>query len=163
MATKNQTKITAEPGKQELFIIREFEAPRELVFKAFSDPTILVKFLGPDNITTKFEHFNSKTGGSYRYISSDEHGNEYGFNGAIHEVCAPERVIQTFEFEGLPERGHVSLDTSTFEALPNNRTRLTIQSVFKSVADRDGIVASGMERGVTQGYDRLDEILAKGF
>ena len=79
-----------------------------------------------------------------------------------HEVLAPERIISTFEFEGLPEKGHVILGTLKFEALPGNRTRLTSQSVFQSVADRDGMVQAGMERGVNDGYERLDELLAKG-
>ncbi len=161
MATRNRTTVKAEPGRQELFIIREFEAPRELVFKAFSDPAILVRFLGPDNMTMKVEHYNFKSGGSYRYVHTDEHGNEYAFRGCIHEVSAPDIAIQTFEFEGMPQKGHVSLDTSLFEALPGNRTRLTIHSVFRSVADRDGIVLSGMEDGLSQGFAKLDDILAK--
>jgi uncharacterized protein YndB with AHSA1/START domain len=78
-----------------------------------------------------------------------------------HEVLAPERIISTFEFEGLPEKGHVILGTLKFEALPGNRTKLVSQSVFQSVADRDGMLRSGMERGVNDGYDRLDEILVK--
>jgi uncharacterized protein YndB with AHSA1/START domain len=78
-----------------------------------------------------------------------------------HEVLAPERIIGTFEFEGLPEKGHVVLGTVKFEALPGNRTRLTSQSVFQSVADRDGMVRSGMERGVNEGYDHLDDLLEK--
>lgn len=160
---KNQTNVKAEPGKQELFITREFEAPRELVFKAFADPEILVQFLGPKNLKMKIDHYNFKSGGSYRYLNYDDNGNEYAFNGAVHEVTAPERVIQTFEFEGMPQRGHVSLDTSLFEALPNNRTRLTIQSVFRSVADRDGIVSAGMEGGLSEGFDKLDDLLQKGF
>jgi uncharacterized protein YndB with AHSA1/START domain len=163
MKVKNQTKITAEAGKQELFIVREFEAPRDLVFKAFTEPDLVVQFLGPRNLKMRIDHYDVRSGGSYRYIHADENGNEYGFNGAVHEVSAPERIIQTFEFEGLPERGHVSLDTSLFEALPNNRTRLTIQSVFRSVADRDGLVMSGMEGGLNDGFSRLDELLEKGI
>lgn len=163
MAQKNETKIAAEQGRQDIVIIREFDAPRDLVFRAFSNPDILVQWLGPRNMTTRIEKYDCRTGGSYRYFSIDDKGNEYGFNGVIHEVTAPERVIQTFEFEGLPERGHVSLDCSVFEELPGGRTRLTIQSLFRSVADRDGMVRSGMERGVNESYSRLDELLASGF
>jgi uncharacterized protein YndB with AHSA1/START domain len=163
MATKNQTTIIAEKGKQELFIIREFEAPRELVFKAFSDPALLVKWLGPRELTMEIEKLDNKTGGSYRFLHCDAGGNKYGFNGVIHEVTAPERMIRTFEFEGLPERGHVSLETATFEPLAGGRSKVTIQSVFKSVADRDGMVMSGMERGVVDSHNRLDELLQKGF
>ena len=159
---KNQTKIIAEPGKQEVLIVREFDAPRELVFKAFTDPKLLVQWLGPRELKTKLEKFEPKHGGSYRYVSTDPAGNEYAFRGVVHEVVAPERVIQTFEFEGLPEKGHVVLETSRFEALPNSRTRFTVQSVFQSVADRDGMVQSGMERGVIDSHERIDELISNG-
>jgi len=89
--------------------------------------------------------------------------NAFWFHGVVHEVLPPERVIQTFEFEGLPEAGHVALETARFEALPGNRTRLTDQSVFQSVADRDGMVQSGAERGIQDSHERLDELFAKGL
>ena len=160
MSAKNKTKIVAEPGKQELFITREFDAPCELVFKAHTDPNLFVQWLGPRDLTTTLETFEPVSGGRYRFIQKDKDGNEYGFHGVFHEV-SPERVIQTFEFEGLPESGHVTLETMTLEALPNGRTRLTAHSVFQSVSDRDGMVQAGMERGVNEGYERLDEILEK--
>lgn len=163
MANKNNTKITAEPGKQELFIVREFEAPRELVFKAFKDPDLLSQWMGPGEMKMKIEKLHNESGGSYRFLHYDPNGNEFGFNGVIHEVAEPERMIRTFEFEGLPERGHVSLETALFEALPGGRSKVTIQSVFRSVADRDGLVMSGMERGVVDSHNRLDELLLKGF
>lgn len=159
--TKNKTTITAEPGKQELFITREFDAPRELVFKAFTDPELYVQWLGPRGFTTKLETFEPRSGGSWRFIQKDESGNEYAFHGVNHEVLPPERIIDTFEFEGLPEKGHVLLETARFEELPNNRTKLVSQSVFQSVADRDGMLQSGMEEGVNDSYDRLDELLKK--
>lgn len=163
MKTKNEIKITAEPGKQEIYIIREFDAPREMVFKAFADPEILVQFLGPDRLVMKIDYYDSRSGGSYRYTHEDDKGNVYGFHGVIHEVTAPERMIQTFEFEGLPERGHVTLDTSLFEELPGGRTKLIIHSVCRSVADRDAMVMSGMETGISQGFARLDRLLEKGL
>jgi uncharacterized protein YndB with AHSA1/START domain len=163
MATKNTTTIKAEPGKQELFIIREFEAPRELVFKVMTDPDLITRWLGPRDITITIDYYNTVSNGSYRYTGADCNGNSFGFHGTFHEITAPERAIQTFEFEGLPEKGHVSLETARFEALPNNRTRLTIQSVFQSVADRDGMLQSGMERGVVDSHERLDELLAAGL
>lgn len=159
MASKNQTKVVAESGKQELFIIREFEAPRELVFKAFTDPDLLTKWLGPCDMTLKIDVMASGEGDYWRFIHIDQKGNEYGFHGVTHEVAAPERIIRTFEFEGLPERGHVVLETAIFEALPGERTRLTVQSVFRSVADRDGMVQSGMENGVVESHQKLDEVL----
>jgi uncharacterized protein YndB with AHSA1/START domain len=164
---KNQTKVIAEKGIQELFITREFEAPRELVFKAFSDPELLVQWLGGCDMTMHIDHLDNRAGGSYRFLHCSASGHEYGFNGVIHDVTAPERMIRTFEFEGLPERGHVSLETATFDALPPKdphglaRTKLTIQCVFKSVADRDGMVASGMEHGVVESHERLDELFEK--
>ncbi len=157
--SKNKTTITAEPGKQELFITREFDAPRELVFKAHTDPKLYVQWLGPRGYKMKLETFEPVSGGRYRYIHKDKDGNEYGFNGTFHEM-SEERMIQTFEYEGLPERGHVSLDSMTLEELPGHRTKVTIHSVFQSVSDRDGMIQSGMERGVNEGYERLDEILA---
>lgn len=160
MSSKNKTTITAEPGKQELFITREFDAPRELVFKAHTDPKLFAQWIGPHGLTTTLETFEPVSGGKWRFTQKDKDGNEFGFHGVFHEV-SPERVIQTFEFDGLPESGHVNLETMTLEDLPNGRTRLAAQSVFQTVSDRDGMVQAGMEHGVKEGYERLDEILAK--
>ena len=156
MPSKNKTTVTAEPGKQDLFITREFDAPRELVFKAHTDPNLFVQWLGPRGYEMTLETFEPVSGGGYRYIHKDTNGNEYGFHGAFHEMSV-EHMVQTFEFEGYP--GHVSLDSMTLEALPGDRTRITIQSVFQSVADRDGMIQNGMEKGVREGYERLDDIL----
>lgn len=156
---KNKTVFTVEPGKQELFIFREFEAPRELVFKSHTDPNLYAQWLGPRDLSTTFETFEPVSGGRWRFIQKDKDGNEFGFHGVNHDVTAPERIIGTFEFEGLPESGHVILETTKFEALPGSRTRVTTQSVFQSIEDRDGMVAAGMERGVVEGFERLDELL----
>ncbi len=160
MSTKNKTIIKAEPGRQDLFITREFDAPRELVFKAHIDPKLYVQWLGPRGYEMILETFEPKNGGRYRYIHKDKDGNEFGFHGVFHEM-SEELMIQTFEFEGLPESGHVTLDTMRLEKLPGDRTRVTIQSVFQSVSDRDGLIQSGMERGVNDSHERLDEILEK--
>jgi uncharacterized protein YndB with AHSA1/START domain len=160
MASKNKTTITAEPGKQELFIIREFDAPRELVFKAHTDPEIYVRWLGPRDLNTTLETFEPVSGGRWRFIQKDKDGNEFGFHGVNHDVTAPERIIGTFEFEGLPESGHVILETTKFDELPGGRTRVTTHSVYQSIEDRDGMIAAGMESGVVDGFERLDEILA---
>ena len=157
----NRIKITAESGKQELFIEREFDAPRELVFKAFTDADLYKHWIGPRELTTNIETFESKNGGSWRYIQKDPEGNEFAFHGVNHEVLAPERIIGTFEFEGLPETGHVILERAIFEILPGDRTKLTSQSVFLTIEDRDGMLQSGMEEGVTDSYNRLDELLEK--
>src|SRR5258708_922675 len=102
-----------------------------------------------------------RSGGEWRYIHTDQNGNKNGFHGVYHEVLAPERVIDTFEWEGLPEKGHVILETARYESLPNGKTKLTVQQVFQSVMDRDGMVASGQKKGMEESYERLDELLAK--
>lgn len=160
MENKNKTTIIAESGKQEMRITREFDAPRELVFQAFTDPELYVQWLGPRRLTTILDTFEPRSGGRWRYLQKDQSGNEFGFHGVYHEVRAPERIIDTFEFEGLPEAGHVALETLTLEELPGGRTRLTAQSVFQSVADRDGALQSGMEEGLNDSYARLTELLA---
>lgn len=157
---KNKVTVTAVPGKQELFITREFDAPRKLVYKAHIDPKLYVQWLGPHGYEMILETFEPVSGGKYRYIHKDTHGNEFGFHGTFHEM-SEELMIQTFEFEGLPERGHVVLDTMRLEELPGNRTRVVIQSVYQSVEDRDGMVQAGMETGVREGYERLDDILTE--
>jgi len=160
MSSKNQIAVTAEPGKQEVFITREFDAPRELVFKAHTDPKLYAQWLGPRGYEMILETFEPHSGGRDRYIHKDQNGNEFGFHGVFHEI-SEELMIQTFEFEGLPESGHVTLDTMRLEKLPGDRTRVTIQSLFQSVSDRDGMVQSGMEHGMREGYERLDELLEK--
>ncbi|MEO5978827.1 MAG: SRPBCC family protein [Chryseolinea sp.] len=161
MESNHKTRIVADAGKQELFIIREFNAPRDLVFKAFSDEHILVQWVGPKEMNIRYEKFEPWAGGSYRYVQSLPNGMEFGFRGICHEHTAPVRIIQTFEFEGLPEKGHVVLETTRFEDLPGERTKVTVQSVFQSVADRDGLVQSGMESGVVTSHQRLDALIDK--
>ena len=154
--TKNKTIVTAEPGKQEVFVTREFDAPRELVYRAHVDPKLYVQWLGPHGYEMILETFEPVSGGKYRYIHKDKDGNEYGFHGMFHEISI-DNMVQTFEFEGYP--GHVSLDTMTLEELPGGRTKATIHSIFQSVADRDGMIQNGMEKGMSEGYERLDDIL----
>jgi uncharacterized protein YndB with AHSA1/START domain len=157
----NTTHILAEPGRQEIVITREFDAPRELVFKAVTDPTLIPQWWGPRYLSTEVDKMDVRPGGQWRFINRDAEGTVYAFHGVYHEVLAPERVIDTFEFEGLPETGHVTLETMKLEALPGGRTRLVAQSVFQSVADRDGMLQGGMEEGVNDTYDRLAELLKK--
>ncbi len=161
MKQKKLAKIIAEPGKQELIITRDFDAPRGLVFRAFTDPDLYVQWIGPRGLTTRLETFEPKNGGSWRYVQTDQNGNTFAFHGVHHEVLPPERIIGTFEFEGLPETGHVLLQVARFEELSGNRTRLMSQSVFLSVEDRDGMMQTGMEEGINKSYERLDELLEK--
>jgi|HubBroStandDraft_5_1064220.scaffolds.fasta_scaffold554461_1 uncharacterized protein YndB with AHSA1/START domain len=157
----NKTILKVEPGKQELFIYREFDAPRDLVFKTFTNPKLLSEWMNPCGMTLHIDQFDSVDGGAYHFTHTDPMGGKHVFRGVFHEVTAPERLIRTFEYLNLPERGHVVVDTMRLEALPGNRTRLTIQSVFQSVADRDGMVAAGMENGVDESHQLLDTLLAK--
>lgn len=156
MPSKNKTVVTAEPGRQELFITREFDAPRELVYKAHIDPKLYVQWLGPHGYEMILKEFEPVNGGKYRYIHKDKDGNEFGFHGTFHEMSI-DNMVQTFEFEGYPR--HVSLDTMTLEELSGGRTKATIHSIFQSVSDRDGMIQNGMERGVSEGYERLDDLL----
>lgn len=159
---KNQTKITAEPGKQEVIIVREFDFPRELVFKAFTDPEILVKFFAPFGNTMHFNYHDYKTGGSYSWCNKNESGKILcTFNGVIHELAKPERIIQTSEFMEMPERGHAVMEAMLFEELPKGRTRMTIHDVCFSVADRDAMMESGMEKGLVDIFNQLDDLLPK--
>ena len=151
--------LIAEPGMHEIVMSRVFNAPRELVFKAMTDPAYIPQWWGQRNSTTVVDKMDARDGGQWRYIQRDQHGNEYAFHGVYHSITAPERVIDTFEFEGMP--GHVILETMTLEAQADRTTKVTVSSVFQSVADRDGMLSSGMETGANESYDRLEELLAK--
>jgi uncharacterized protein YndB with AHSA1/START domain len=164
MTTINKTQVTAETDKQELFIVREFDAPRELVFKAFSTPEIMVQFHAPVGINMKFNYADYKNGGSYSWTHSDNDGKIFcTFKGVIHEIIFPERIIQTSELEGMPDGGHVVLEALTFEALSGEKTKLTIQTVCRSVADRDAMVEEGFESGLVIIFEQLDELLKSGL
>jgi uncharacterized protein YndB with AHSA1/START domain len=159
MSTVKKMDFVAEPGKQEIIITREFDAPRDFVFKAFTDKKLYAQWIGPKGYTTKILKFEPKSGGQWHYIQKDPHGKEFGFHGVYHEVLSPERMIDTFEFEGLPEKGHVSFETAKFEELPGIKTKLVIKTVFQSVQDRDAMIQSGMEGGMNESFERLDQLL----
>ena len=151
--------LIAEPGKHAILMARVFDAPRELVFKVMTDPKHIPQWWGRRNNTTIVDKMDVQAGGLWRYVQHDQQGNEFGFHGVYHAITAPEQVVDTFEFEGMP--GHVILETMTLEAQADGKTKLTVSSVFQSVADRDGMLSSGMEEGANESYDRLDELLAK--
>lgn len=153
-----KTNIVAEPGKLDIIITHTLDAPRELVFKAYTDPDLLPRWLGPKRLTMTIEKMDVVPGGSWRFVHRDTDGTEYGFHGVIHDVVAPERIVRTFEFEGVP--GHVSLETLILEE-QDGKTNLKTIAVFQSVEDRDGMIQSGMESGVNEGIDRLIEVLAR--
>jgi uncharacterized protein YndB with AHSA1/START domain len=149
-------KIIAEPGSHEVVLTRTFDAPRELVFKALTDPTLVPQWWGPREYTTTVDRMEVKTGGVWRYIQSNDKGEEYGFHGVYHLIQSPERIIHTFEFEGMP--GHVVLETLTLSE-QDGKTTIHDSSIFQSVEDRDGMIQSGMEQGSEESWDRLEEIL----
>src|SRR5437870_13685766 len=126
---RNKTEVTAEPGKQELFIVREFDAPRVLVFKAFIDPKLYVQWLGPRKYKMNLEKFEPRSGGMWRYTHTIEKGNTFEPNDTNHEVVPPERLLDTIEVEGLPEKVHVNERTARYEQQPGGRARQAIHSV----------------------------------
>jgi uncharacterized protein YndB with AHSA1/START domain len=153
-----KTQITAEPGVPQIVITREFDAPRELLFRAYTEPELLVQWLGPRRMTMIVDRFEVRDGGIWRYTHQDAAGNEHAFHGVFHGTPSPDGIVQTSEYEGSP--GHVSLETATFEE-HGGRTLVRLNSVFQSVEDRDRMVESGMEQGVNEGMERLDELLAR--
>jgi uncharacterized protein YndB with AHSA1/START domain len=161
MLTLNQTIITSVPDKQELTITREFDAPRELVFKAYIDSKQLVRWLGPRDYVLTIDKNETRNCGSFRFVHTDKSGKKYGSHGVFHEITAPERIIRTSEYEELHEPGHVILEILKFEILNGNRTRVTTHDVFMSVTDRNGMLQADMEQGITESYERLDELLRK--
>jgi uncharacterized protein YndB with AHSA1/START domain len=154
----SNTKITAEPGIPQVIITREFDAPRDLVFRAYTDPDLLVQWLGPRRLTMTLDQYEVRDGGRWRYIHTGPDGDEHAFHGFFHGTPSPDGIVQTFEYEGVP--GHVMLDTTTLEDR-DDRTLVRTVSSFQSVEDRDGMVAAGMEEGVSDSGERLEELLAK--
>ena len=152
-----ETQITADADVPLVRITREFDAPPSKVFRAHTDPELVVQWLGPRGLEMRIDHYDCRTGGSYRYVHSDANG-EYAFRGCFHDVRPDELIVQTFTFEGVPDG--VALEKLVLEDLGDGRTRLTTTSLCDSFADRDAMLASGMEVGVVQGYERLDEVLA---
>ncbi|HSH60780.1 MAG TPA: SRPBCC family protein [Acidimicrobiales bacterium] len=136
---------------------REFDAPPEKVFRAHTDSELVVQWLGPRGTEMRIDHYDCRTGGSYRYLHSSN-GMEVGFHGCFHEVRPSEVIVQTFTFEGEPDS--VALERLVLEDLGNGLTRLTGTSLVDSFEARDALIASGMEDGVRHSYERLDELLA---
>ena len=167
----NQTEITVDATVPLVRITREFDAPPEKVFRAHSDPALFARWNGPrdtrmtvdprpstiDPRPSTIDHHDCRTGGSYRYVIASG-GFDAGFHGSFHDVRPGELIVQTFTFEGVPDG--VALEKLIFEDIGNGRTRLVGTSLVDSFEDRDAFVASGMEYGIREGYERLDELLA---
>jgi uncharacterized protein YndB with AHSA1/START domain len=154
-----ETQIVADPDVPLVRIVREFDAPPDKVFRAHVEPDLVVQWLGPRGLEMRIDHWDCRTGGSYRYLHVQD-GEEYGFHGCFHEVRPSDRIVQTFTFEGAPDG--VALEKLVLEEIEGGRTRLTSTSLVDSFEDRDAFLASGMEVGVREGYERLDELLARG-
>jgi uncharacterized protein YndB with AHSA1/START domain len=150
--------IEADPKLPIIRIARDFAATPEQLFRAHTDPELFVRWIGPDTLETRVEHWDARSGGAWRFVSSHD-GVEFGFHGTFHEV-RPDRIVQTFTFDGEPDG--VALETLSFEGLGGGRTRLHIQSLVDSFEGRDAWLSSGMETGVNQGYAKLDGLLADG-
>ena len=148
--------LIAEPGSQMVTLICEFNAPRELVFKAMTDPKLITQWWGFRSTTTTVDKMEAKAGGVWRFVDRDADGNEFAFHGVYHDVTRPERLVYTFEFEGMP--GHVLLETILLEER-DGKTFVTDSSVFQSVEARDGMLEAGLESGAAESWSMLDELL----
>jgi uncharacterized protein YndB with AHSA1/START domain len=154
--TDSSTMTVTKRGDREIFMTREFDAPRELVFKAITDPKLIPNWWGPRKYATIVDKMDVRPGGAWRFINRGPEG-DHGFKGEYREIVPPERIVQTFEWEGLP--GHVSVETLILEDI-GGKTRMTATSVFDTKEDRDGMFESGAESGARETWDRLTEVLA---
>lgn len=150
------TSIITTPTDREVRVERVFDAPRERVWQAFTDPALVAQWWGRGNPLV-IERMEVERGGHWRYIEHAPEGVE-GFEGRYREVSPPERLVQTFEWDGMP--GHVAVSTVTFEDLGDGRTRVVTTDVFHTTEERDGMLNSGMEHGLNQSYAALDRLLA---
>jgi uncharacterized protein YndB with AHSA1/START domain len=161
MTSDQEQVVTATittPTDREIHIERVFDAPRDRVFAVYTDPALIPEWWGPRGTTAVVDQMDVRPGGSWRFVIRNSDGSETAFRGTYREVTPPERIVQTFEWEGMP--GHVSVETATFEDL-GDRTKVTTKSLFDTTEDRDGMLESGMERGLNETYVRLDELLAR--
>src|SRR5215204_189964 len=155
-----EAQIEADPKLPTVRITREFDAPPDKVFRAWTDPDLVARWLGPRSVMTRIDNWDARTGGSYRYVAERDGEEIASFYGSFHEVRPNERLVQTFTWEGMPDG--VSLETMTFQDLGGGRTRTIGLSVVENFETRDAIMASGMEVGVYEGYEKLDALLAEG-
>jgi uncharacterized protein YndB with AHSA1/START domain len=153
----NQLKVTT-PSDKEILMTRVFDAPRDLVFEAHSSCEHLSNWWGPRRYDVAKCELDFRPGGTWRVVHRGADGDEYAFRGEYREIVRPERIVWTFEWDGLP--GHISLQTVEFEE-HEGKTTLTAVAAFDTVEDRDGMLQSGMEEGAGEGYDRLDEYLER--
>jgi uncharacterized protein YndB with AHSA1/START domain len=153
-----QAAVVTTPSDREIHVVREFAAPRDRVFAVYTDPELIPEWWGLRDSTTTVDTMDVRAGGAWRFVTRDCDGNETAFRGTYREVTPPERIVQTFEWEGMP--GHICVETAVFEDL-GDRTRVTTTSLFHTTEERDGMLASGMEAGMNETHARLDELLAR--
>lgn len=156
-------RIEADPELPVIRITRDFRATPAQIFRAHTDPELYARWVGPHELGTRIEHWEATRGGSWRFVNTrtgDQGTEEFAFYGSFHEV-RPDRIVQTFTFEGMPDS--VSLETLTFEDLGDGWTRLHAQSLVDSFEAREGMLASGMEVGIQEGYESLDALVAEGL
>ena len=154
-----ETSITAEPGRQEIIISRVFDAPRDLVFRACTDPELVSQWWGPKGTATTVEKMDARPGGTWRVTQRDAGGNTFAMHGVFHDVTPPERVVDTVEYEGMP--GHVVLETETLEDLGGGRTKMTDHLVFQTIEDRDAMLQPDMKEEMVSTMDLLAEVLQR--
>lgn len=153
----NKTEFNLPPGLPFVIMKRRFNAPRERVFEAYTDPELIPQWWGPRRYTTLVDRMEVKKGGVWRFINRGAEG-DFAFNGVYHQISAPHLLIYTFEFEGQPD--NVGLIVTTFEA-EGGQTALVEKSIYPSVEGRDGMAESGMQEGAIETMDRFEEVLNK--
>lgn len=158
ITNRGSTHTFTLPSDTQIEMTREFDAPRELVWKALTDPAAIPQWWGPRKYTTVVDKMDVRVGGAWRYVQTDVDGSEHAFNGVYKELTRPERIVYTFEYEPMP--GHILTDTVSLIDL-GGRTKLVVVSTFDSQEDRDGMLNSGMEGGATESWDRLADLLQK--
>ena len=155
MGSGSKLSVTT-PSEREIAMTREFDAPRDLVFEAHSSCEHMRRWWGPRRYEVVQCEIDFRPGGKWRIVHRGPDGDEYAFRGEYREIVRPERIVWTFEFEGMP--GNVSVETLTLEER-DGKTMLTATSVYDTVEQRDGMLESGMESGAAESMDRLDEYL----
>ncbi|MFI9535173.1 SRPBCC family protein [Nocardia fusca] len=153
------TEIIADEKVPTIEIIREFDATPEQVFRTHVDPELYAKWVGPRGLTTRITAWDVRTGGAWAFANDQDGVEIAAFFGSFHEIRPDERIVWTFTYAGEPDG--VALEKITFERLQGGRTRLRVLSVVESFEIRDGMLASGMNVGVEEGYAKLDELLAE--
>jgi uncharacterized protein YndB with AHSA1/START domain len=156
--TTPETEIVVEPGGLDMTTTTVIDAPRDKVFRAFAEVDLLTQWWGPRELTTYVDTYDFTSGGSWRLVHTDPEGNEYGFHGVIHAVVPDERIVMTFEFEGMP--GNVSLQTAVFEDA-DGATKVILQDLFQTVEARDGMADAGARDFAPVGMAQLAEVVAK--